>query len=399
MESFELPTSWKGIKTISTAKRLVDYGIILTWREAKQMQRTLETSDIAEIARHMATRFAERVESRLPEEILMESLLILLSTLNSEEVFSAFLEEILLQPNQADACMTLTEVALTSDISDAERSDELFSMAVALICELGAAVQLIYSHYPDEMPEANAIIDHISTYLLSVSNSSNPRIRLSLVHYFGKIEQGKSYKPGFNRIMGRFGHTVLEHLFMQLFNKKTEGVALQYLLGNLPYVLEGDNHCQNILHETLKYYMLKKPERFCLFIHTFAYTLQTEDSSRLSREAYLKHLGILLKLTSDLNNRELAKELLATIASFKGEPFRETLLQRIQEDRSIKVYIAQNLEKILVQERKGITPRKSPDSHYKTGKRGRKPSFAKIEELKPMDQVTFLGKKEEAKAS
>ena len=54
----------------------------------------------------------------------------------------------------------------------------------------------------------------------------------------------------------KFNENLLQYIWeKQLFDKKTEGVALQYLLENLPFVLEGDNHCQSILHETLKFYM------------------------------------------------------------------------------------------------------------------------------------------------
>src|SRR5690606_18318848 len=107
-----------------------------------------------------------------------------------------------------------------------------------------------------------ALLDHIATFLLSVSNANSSCIRLSLLHYFGVCERHSEQKVCFNRIMGRFGHTVLDHLFNLLFRKRSEAVALQYLVENLPHVLEADRHAQKIVHETFKFYMLKQPERF-----------------------------------------------------------------------------------------------------------------------------------------
>src|SRR5690606_26461565 len=111
-----------------------------------------------------------------------------------------------------------------------------------------------------DFPKAQALLDHIATYLLSVSNTNSSCIRLSLLHYFGVTEHGSSNKLYFNRVMSRFGHTVLDHLFALLFRKKSEAVALQYLVENLPYVLGADRHSQRIVHETFKHYMLKEPE-------------------------------------------------------------------------------------------------------------------------------------------
>ena len=135
-----------------------------------------------------------------------------------------------------DACFVMVELALTAEVSDQENSESIFSSAVALVCELGSLLQEVEKAYPGELGERiHKLLEHISTYLLSVSNSSNNCIRLSLLSYFSNLERGLSHKPSFNRIMARFGHTILEHLFALLFfnNKKTEGVALQFLLDNL----------------------------------------------------------------------------------------------------------------------------------------------------------------------
>src|SRR5690606_9680768 len=163
-----------------------------------------------------------------------------------------------LEPNCDEACWPLVEIALSNELAEGTHDQDIFEMAVALVCELGISIQEYDRAYPGEFRRASALLDHIATYLLSVSNANSSCIRLSLLHYFGVTEHGAEQKICFNRIMSRFGHTVLDHLFNLLFRKRSEAVALQYLIENLPYVLEADRHSQKIVHETFKFYMLKQ---------------------------------------------------------------------------------------------------------------------------------------------
>ena len=62
---------------------------------------------------------------------------------------SGELQEILEQPNRIESCTTLVELAITAEVSDAEHSDEIFAIAVALICELGNMVRQFQGHDVD----------------------------------------------------------------------------------------------------------------------------------------------------------------------------------------------------------------------------------------------------------
>lgn len=392
--------SWKEVQNLDEAKALVDQGILLTWKETKTVKKVLALPEQQELIRYFAVRLAERTEFRLPEEILVESLLVLLANSQEEVLLVSFLEELVQQPNQTEACETLVELAITSEISDQEHHDDIFSIAVALICELGNLLQEVKKQYGDQLSfDPQRILDHISTYLLSVSNSSNNCIRLSLVHYFGNLEKGLSQKPGFNRIMGRFGYTVLEHLFTLLFNKKTEAVALQFLLENTPAILEGDNHCQKILHETWKFYMLKKPERFALFIQTLTRFLasQPHESHMVARKVFMQHLAVLLKIVSEVNHKELGREIMSAIGSFSQDSFRNEILDILSKDKSLRENYRLLVTKILNCENADQVLDEADG--FRSSKRGRKPSFAKANKTKPIYQATFLGHQTTAKAS
>lgn len=392
--------SWKSFNNVDEAKHLIDVGALLTWKDFKNVRKVLDDAQIEELVFHCAGRLAERVESRLQAELLVESLLVIFANVQKEEVLSLFLQELLLQDNRIAACQILVELSITAEVSDAEHAEEIFATSVALTCELGQIIRLIQVQDPTELGNSGPkLLDHISTYLLSVSNSNDNCIRLSLLNYFGSLEKGRVNKHGFNRIMGRFGHTVLEHLFMLLFNKKTEAVALQYLLENVPYILEADDHAQTILQETWKHYLLKKPERFALFIQALTqYLLQMpDDEARQCRKTFLQHIALLTKKVAEVDHKELGRELLSAMASFRREPFFKDVVNLLARDRTIresfrslvvKMSEASDAENVL-EEADG----------FRSSKRGRKPSFAKSDKTKVIYQVKFLGQQPSAKAS
>lgn len=402
-----VPSSWKGTRSLEQALKLIDYGVLLKWRDMRTLRRTFTAEEEETVVRHFARRLVERAGERLQSEILVESVMIWLANAASEKLLYAFLEEIFGQPGCEDACWTLVEIALTSEIAEASHDSDIFEMAVALICELGISIQEYIKAYPGEFTKGPALLDHIATYLLSVSNANSSCIRLSLLHYFGVTEHGSVQKLCFNRIMGRFGHTVLDHLFNLLFRKRSEGVALQFLLENLPYVLEADRHSQKIVHETFKYYMLKQPERFSLFIQAFADELtQLDDAYAEARKTFLQHLGAMLRVASDVNHKQLGREFLNAMLKFSSEGFCAELLDHIMAEPEIR----KPFRELLDQLRGTMSPPKPGDrtrarehadavAQFRSSKRGRKPSFSRVDGIGTMHQVTYLGGIEVQKAS
>jgi hypothetical protein len=392
------PTSWKGTETLEQAIQLIDYGVMLKWRDMRTLRRSFTEEQEAQIVRHFARRLGERHGVRLQAEILVESAMIWLANAASEKLLNAFLEEVFAQSDFDQACWALVEIALTSEMAEHKHDGDIFEMSVALICELGLSIQEYHKAYPGEFSRAQALLDHIATYLLSVSNANSSCIRLSLLHYFGVTEHGQTQKSYFNRIMSRFGHTVLDHLFNLLFRKRSEGVALQYLLENLPFVLEADRHSQKIVHETFKYYMLKQPERFSLFVQAFADELKAHPEATYDecRKTFLQHLGAMLKVASDVNHRQLGREFLTAMLKFGGTTFCTELLDHLQAEEEIRKPFRELLEQL----RNGQSVEDVVDqvAQFRSSKRGRKPSFSRVEGLGTINQITYLGGIEIAKA-
>lgn len=391
--------TWKSMNTLEEAKQLVDLGILMTWKDFKVLRKFLKDEEIIDLVVYCAARLSERVESRLPAEILTESLLIIFANVTDENVLVAFLQEVLMQPNRAVTCSILVELAITADVSDGDKAEEIFAIAVALVCELGTMVRQMQMTDPEELGNSGQkLLDHISTYLLSVSNSSDNCIRLSLLHYFGSLEKGKVHKTGFNRIMGRFGHTVLEHLFVLLFNKKTESVALQYLLENVPYILEADDHAQTILQETWKHHLLKKPERFALFVQALSkHLLQLpDDEARQCRRTFMQHLALLIKKVAEVDHKELGRQLLSAMAGFQQEPFFKEIVGRLAKDMTLRESFRNLVLKMSEASNSGNVV--GDAEGFRSSKRGRRPSFSKTGKTRIIYQIKFLGQYDMSKA-
>jgi hypothetical protein len=396
MEADHQVTSWKGVRNADEACSLIDRGIMLRWRDMRSLQRALSPEDEREVLKHFARRFLERADTRLQAEFVIESVLVWLAYSASEDLLLVFLGEFFAQPGAEAASWQLVDIALTGEISESKHGKDVFEMAVALICELGVSVQEYELSNPGDFKQASQLLSHIATYLLSVANTNSACIRLSLVHYFGVIEHGQAERPYFNKILSRFGHTVLDHLFYLLFRKRSEGVALQYLLENLPHILESDSFSQKIVHETFKFYMLKQPERFSLFLNTFAKVLVAvkDPSYSESKKMFLRHVAALLQVASELNHKNLAKHMVAALVRFDGTSHFEEIFTELRQPDVLRRTVTEILERVRAKADVAFAQQgEIPDTVvvFRTSKRGRKPQFSQHNEVGTLKQVTYLG--------
>ena len=383
-----VPTSWKGVSNASEAKQMIDYGIILTWKEMKSLRRQFTEEDQDDVVAHFAIRLGERYEERLAAEVLTESLLVWFSVSLDEKRIDRFIDQLFEDRDVVQIVRAFTEISLATELTDTDHYEEMFATAVSLICELGLALQATMIRYPEEFKDGQEAVDHITTYLLSVANNNHHRIRLCLLHYFANSSVTPAGMISFNRVLSRFGHTVLDYLFSLLFNKKTEAVALKYLVENLPFVLAADNKAQRILYDIFKYYMLKIPERFTLFLQIFADHL-IKNNLREVQTIFLQHLGTLFHVVSDVNHKILAKELILCISKFEEHEFCEILYDRIMQQPTIRPTFKEVVGKVRTADNKQEIIESF--AQFRSSKRGRRPSFAKCGEMGALEQITELG--------
>lgn len=384
--------SWKNASDIGMAKKLIDLGYLLPWNEGRVVVKVLGDDGSCELVRYIAIRLGDRFSDRLAAEILVESLYAVLTAASSEKVMIAFLEELFDSDQFENVTRHLVEISLGGEVGEDELSKSVVSAAVALICEIGLNVQRIEDEDPGRIERAKALSDHIAAYLLSVSNTNVQAVRLSLLRYFSQTEYGVSGKTNYTRLMVRFGHSIMESLFQQLFVKKSERVAVQYLLENLPCALEAGSDTQKILHETFKQHMFKESERFCLFMHELGshlISLGSENSLCPAAESFARHLIALFKVTSDLGHKELGREILQELHKFSAFGDISHWIRSIETSSEIRRTfreLATDYRVKIVEAGKGGRV----VSQFRVSKRGRKPSLSKGD-FGFLEQVTTLG--------
>ena len=387
--------SWRSIHDIVDAKRLVDMGHLLSWGEGRIVVKTLGESGSCDLVRHMALRMGERFSDRLAAEILVESLYSVLTAASRESVMIAFLEALFDSDEFEGITRNLVEISLGGEVGEDDLSKSVVSAAVALICEVGLNIQRIEEDDPGRIDKSRSLSDHIAAYLLSVSNTNVQAVRLCLLRYFSQTEYGNSAKKNYNRLMSRFGHSIMEALFQQLFVKKSEKVAAQFLLENLPCALEAGSDTQRMLHETLKQHMLKESERFCLFMHELgSHVLGLGQEGELcpAAQSFARHLIALYKVASDLGHKHLGREVLQEL--YKFAPFGDCSewirsLEVSSEIRKSFRELAVDYRVKVVQVGKGG----KVVSQFRVSKRGRKPTLSKGD-FGFLEQVTTLGEYE-----
>ncbi|NDE16334.1 hypothetical protein EBZ80_15520 [bacterium] len=382
--------SWRHCKTVAEAAHLVDVGIILGWKEGRHLTATFKEDDQVAIIRYMVNRLCERSEIRLSQEIIVESLLVWLANASSESMIAVMLEELFSNPRCEVTCKNIMEVVFSAEYADKDHSVEIYNLSVVLVCELGFAIQAYDLQFPGQLKGVRQLLDRVATYLLSASNSSSDAVRLSLIHYFGETEQGVTDKVYFNRLMSRFGHTVLDHLFAMLFRKKVEAVALQFLLENMPFILEADHHTQVIVHESVKFYALKNPDRFGLFLTALAERIEgmPEDHVKLCRRALLLQFSALFRVVSEVNVRDLGRDIVIAMAHLKADPTFVQVARELEGDPHLRPQFREMVQKLLHAASANLNPAELVV--LKNVKRGRKPTLARTGEMGTISQVSFL---------
>lgn len=104
--------SWKGVKSIEDAKHLVDTGVLLKFKDMRAVSKALDEKSACELVRYFALRLAERVENRLPEEILIESLLVFMVNMSSEKSLMHFWTNSLINPTLSKRALRLCSYRL-----------------------------------------------------------------------------------------------------------------------------------------------------------------------------------------------------------------------------------------------------------------------------------------------
>jgi hypothetical protein len=225
-----------------------------------------------------------------------------------------------------------------------------------------------------------------------VSNHENIAIRLSLLQYFGFMAHHDGhYHASFNRVVARFGFTLMEQLFALIEQSKCSSIALHFLIEVATYILEADRRAQQILQQTLKSFMFKEPDRFLLFVEAFTRHLSALPAeAQISRNLFVQHLAMLVQVIAETNHKGLTNNLLFILATHYQEASYAPLLAQLQEKQGFKARIKAYLKDLTGIRTPGQLAKIENILHMK--KRGRKPAHALGVYKNPLSQISILGK-------
>lgn len=377
---------WNRVKTLEQTFELIDEGVIVKWADLKAISHRFPPDHHEKLVHYLVKNICQTTQNRLKCEVGVESLLLWIACSYKDLDIKSAVHQFLIDPNAEEGISKMVEIALTGEISDPNHQEAAYAAAVMLICSLAKTIEENERAGRPSFQNSRKIIPQITTYLLSVSNLNDYVIRLSLLHYFGYMAEVGKNQAEFERLLNRFGYTVLDYLFSLLFKKKSEGIALQFLLENFAYFLEASASSQRIIHEILKYYLLKRPDRCSLFLQTLGDKLNSSNATMHARQSYLQHLGALLHVVGKVNHKPLAQDLLSCIYR-NPHPYLSELSLQIQNESTLESEEKEFARSLEDGHRTGENPMNFLRSH----RRGRHPSFHASKPLEVFEQVAVLG--------
>jgi hypothetical protein len=149
------------------------------------------------------------------------------------------------------------------------------------------------------------VVEYISTSLLARSNINNTAMRISLIHFLTKCQPDRQTTLQLNRVISRFGHSLLEELLRGFFDdKKKSSAAFFFLAEHLHAFFSASPALATMSQDVLKHHMLKYPSDFPCFLASYCdWAPKDSDSIALAT----KHIALLYKAALDVYQRPLAE--------------------------------------------------------------------------------------------
>jgi hypothetical protein len=259
-----------------------------------------------EAAKSIKNRFEA---GQTPDDIV----LLLTTAIASErdsETTSTLLESLLTHVSNSDA---LKDVVLSLlEIADNELSEErnkipLGQTALVLVTEMGLMIANKAGKSALDFNGMARVVEYITSSLLARSNINETAMRLSLVHYLARCPLNSQATSQLNRVMTRFGQSLLDELLSAYFtDKKRANAAFHFLVQYLNVFFVASPGLSQMAHDVLKHYMLKHADSFAAFMKGYCTHIPKEEI-RLAATA--RHIAILLNAAVEVSKRPLAEDL------------------------------------------------------------------------------------------
>jgi hypothetical protein len=194
------------------------------------------------------------------------------------------------------------------EIADNEMSDKparvpLAQTILVLLTELGLQLAARVGTLGLDTRETGRVVEYITTNLLARSNVNNMAMRIALVHYLANCPLNSQASLQLNRVISRFGQSLLDDMLTAFFEDKRKGnAAFFFLVEHLNAFFMASPALAEMSQNVLKHYMLKHPDEFPLFLASFC-EFVSKDEGTLTNAT--KHITLLLKAAADVGQKPL----------------------------------------------------------------------------------------------
>ena len=242
----------------------------------------------------------------------LEATLYLLATAIAQErdwdASTLLLDSVVHEATSSDFLKELALILL--EVSDHELEEHgskipLGQTLLVLLTELGLQLAAQSGHHSLSTEETGRVVEYITTNLLARSNVNNNAMRISLVHYLSRFPMTSQTSLQLNRVISRFGQSLLDDMLKAFFEDKRRGnAAFFFLVEHLNCFFTSSPALADMSHNVLKHFMLKHPDEFPAFIASYCEFIPKEQKTL---EQATKHLSMLLRCSVEVGQRPLVE--------------------------------------------------------------------------------------------
>lgn len=345
------------------------------------------------IVRHAATRLKTHFEN---EKHLEGTIWLVAAGLAHERDWDtslAFLRA-LLETSQdpefykelAVAMLHLSDMELT----DSKGKNTIGQAVLVLVSEFGLMVAERSGQGGLDPQGASRVVEYVTTSLLARSNVNNNAIRVSLLHYLSKCPLNTNTTSQLNRVISRFGQSLLDDLLNAFFEQKKRGnAAFFFLADHLTSFFSAAPALAEMSHSVLRHYMLKHPDEFPSFMASYSEWVSKEHQN-LSMTA--QHLALLIRAAADVAQKQLAESLCVVLQKHL-RLFEEVSRDLLEEELSIVDDIIRGNKPVKNQILEDILMNLQSMAADNTKKQGRVVPLAKLRKFKENVKPAKVGTK------
>lgn len=193
------------------------------------------------------------------------------------------------------------------ELSDSKNKTSIGQALLLLVTEFGLMIAERAGQSLLDSQGAGRVVDYVTTNLLARSNINNNAVRVSLLHYLSKCPLNVNATSQLNRVISRFGQSLLDDLLSAFFEQKKRGnAAFFFLAEHLSTFFSAAPALAEMSHSVLRHYMLKHPDEFPSFMASYSEWVSKEHHN-LSMTA--QHIALLIRAAAEVSQKHLAESL------------------------------------------------------------------------------------------